>query len=89
MQDFNLKKYLSENKLTTNSRIMDEVVSNTSKAFKWFWGTDAKEIAKKVQALSDKDLKTLADTDWSGSGGPQKIQMQFLNRELKKRGLTV
>jgi hypothetical protein len=88
MNDFDLKKYLTENKLTANSKVMDEVISNTSKTFKWFWGTDAKEIAKKVQALSDKDLKTLADTDYSESGGPQKIQLQFLKRELKKRGLT-
>lgn len=66
---------------------INEVTSNTPKAFKWFWGTDAKEIAKRIQALSDKDLKTLADTDWSKSGGPQKVQKQFLDREIKKRGL--
>ena len=71
-----------------NRGMIAEVASNTPKAFKWFWGTDAKEIAKRVQALSDKELKTLADTDWEKAGGPQKIQKQFLDRELKKRGLV-
>lgn len=82
-----LQSLANQDKYQASIEGMDEVTSNTPKAFKWFWGTDAKEIAKRIQALSDKDLKTLADTDWSKSGGPQKIQKQFLDREIKKRGL--
>jgi HPt (histidine-containing phosphotransfer) domain-containing protein len=67
---------------------LNEVASNTSKAFKWFWGTDAKEIAKRVQALSDKELKNLKDATQGATGGPQKIQKSFLDREIKKRGLN-
>lgn len=66
---------------------LDEVTSNTSKAFSWFWGTDAKDIAKRIQKMSDKDLKTLASTNWKDSGGPAKIQKSFLDREIKKRNL--
>lgn len=82
-----LQSLANQDKYQASIEGMDEVTSNTPKAFKWFWGTDAKEIAKRIQALSDKDLKTLVDTDWSKSGGPQKIQKQFLDREIKKRGL--
>lgn len=82
-----LQSLANQDKYQASIEGMDEVTSNTPKAFKWFWGTDAKEIAKRIQALSDKDLKTLANTDWSKSGGPQKIQKQFLDREIKKRGL--
>jgi hypothetical protein len=82
-----LQSLANQDKYQASIEGMDEVTSNTPKAFKWFWGTDAKEIAKRIQALSDKDLKTLANTDWSKSGGPQKIQKQFLDKEIKKRGL--
>lgn len=70
-----------------NKKEVNEVTSNTSKAFKWFWGTDAKEIVKRVQALSDKELESLKDATQGATGGPQKIQKQFLDREFKKRGL--
>ena len=70
-----------------NKKEVNEVTSNTSKAFKWFWGTDAKEIVKRVQALSDKELENLKDATQGATGGPQKIQKQFLDREFKKRGL--
>jgi hypothetical protein len=70
-----------------NKKDVNEVTSNTSKAFKWFWGTDAKEIVKRVQALSDKELEILKDATQGATGGPQKVQKQFLDREFKKRGL--
>lgn len=46
-----------------------------------------KRYLKKVQALSDKDLENLKDATQGATGGPQKIQKQFLDIELKKREL--
>ena len=82
-----LKTALEKESPKKTKKDISEVTSNTSKAFKQFWGTDAKEILKNVQALSDKDLKSLKDATQGATGGPQKIQKQFLDRELKKRGL--
>jgi len=81
------KSDLKKDKKTEDKEDLDEVTSNTSKAFSWFWGTDAKEIAKKIQNMSDKDLKNLASISWKDAGGPAKIQKQFLDREIKKRNL--
>jgi hypothetical protein len=72
-----------------NRGMIQEVTSNTSKAFNWFWGTDAKKIAKNVQDLPDNELLSLAKGDWGKSGGPAQIQKQYIDREIKKRGLVV
>ena len=67
--------------------INEEITANTSKLFKSFYETDAKDIIKRVKELSDSDLKLLYKEDYSKSGGPQKIQMRTIEKEMKRRKL--
>jgi hypothetical protein len=51
MEDFNLKKFLVENKLTTNSKILQEAITKDSPLFK--------KLVAKVQEISDE-----SGNDW-------------------------
>jgi len=51
MEDFNLKKFLVENKLTTNSKILKEEITKDSPSFK--------KLVAKVQQISDE-----SGNDW-------------------------
>jgi hypothetical protein len=46
MEDFNLKKFLVENKLTTNSKMINEEITKDSPLFK--------NLVVKVQQISDE-----------------------------------
>jgi len=51
MEDFNLKKFLVENKLTTNSKLLQEEITKDSPLFK--------KLVAKVQQISDE-----SGNDW-------------------------
>ena len=96
--NFDLKKYLTENKLTSNSKLNEsndvkEIKANTSKLFNWFWEfSPAKDIAKRVSELNDEDLLSLYDEaeDLKRNGrlnNPRQIQLALLKKEINRRGL--
>jgi len=96
--NFDLKKYLTENKLTSNSKLNEsndvkEIKANTSKLFNWFWdASPAKDIARRVSNLNDEDLLSLYDEadDLKRNGrlnNPRQIQLALLKKEIDRRGL--
>jgi hypothetical protein len=96
--NFDLKKYLTENKLTSNSKLNEssdvkEIKANTSKLFNWFWdASPAKDIARRVSDLNDEDLLSLYDEaeDLKRNGrlnNPRQIQLALLKKEINRRGL--
>jgi hypothetical protein len=96
--NFNLRKFLAENKLTSNSKSnksndLKEITANTSKLFNWFWdASPAKDIARRVSNLNDEDLLSLYDEseDLKRNGrlnNPRQIQLALLKKEIDRRGL--
>jgi hypothetical protein len=71
-----------------------EITANTSKLFNWFWdASPAKDIAKRVSQLNDKDLLSLYDAaeDLKRNGrlrNPRQIQLALLKKEIDRRGLS-
>lgn len=96
--NFDLRKYLTENKLTSNSMLsessdLEEIKANTSKLFNWFWEpSSAKDIARRISDLDDEGLLSLYDEaeDLKRNGrlrNPRQIQLALLKKEIDRRGL--
>ena len=66
MENFNLKKFLVENKLTTNSKMLNEEITKDSPSFK--------KLVAKVQQISDE-----SGNDWDALKTYLKGRYAFFN----------
>jgi hypothetical protein len=83
MENFDLKKYLSENKLTSNSKILAEAESKILS--QEFGGTDDVTFLRVVWKMSIEDLEklleeTLSDLKWTKNLGAKGKIMGIFNR---------
>jgi hypothetical protein len=89
-----LKKEIDRRGLSESVNDVKEITANTSKLFNWFWdASPAKDIAKRVSQLNDKDLLSLYDAaeDLKRNGrlrNPRQIQLALLKKEIDRRGLS-
>jgi hypothetical protein len=91
MDNFDLKKYLTENKLTKNSSLNE--ASTTDKFLrKLFWDPDRtpQELADQIKNLSDEALLKWAKGSPSFLGNtPLAFQQKLVKIEMDKRGLSL
>ena len=69
---------------------IDEELNEQSlgdKFFKLWFGKSKEDIVRGVKKLSDKDLISLAKSDWSNTGGAAKVQGDAISAEMKRRNL--
>jgi hypothetical protein len=87
MDNFNLKKYLAENRLTTNSKILAE--SGPKIMSQEFGGIDDSSFLKVIWNLHIDDLKnllqeTMSDIKWIKNIGTKgKIMRAFDRRQIQ------
>ena len=72
---------------------LNEVKSNTSKLFNWFWGEheSAKEIQRRIREYSDDVLLSLFKNKPSNitPKSPSSVQQELLRKEINRRGLNI
>lgn len=91
MENFDLKKYLSENKLTSNSRKIDEGFDIKSVLRKLGWAGETwtpQELASQIKKLDDSTLIAWSRGNKGIPNTPLAFQMKIVNTEMEKRGLT-
>lgn len=91
MDNFDLKKYLVENKLTVNSKL-DEASTTDKVLRKLFWNPDRtpQELADQIKKLSDDALIAWAKGDKAMiPNTPLAFQQRLVKIEMDKRGLSL
>ena len=72
---------------------LNEIKSNTSKIFNWFWGEheSAKEIQRRIREYSDDVLLRLFKNKPSNitPKSPASVQQELLRKEINRRGLNI
>jgi len=75
------------------NQTLNEIKSNTSKMFNWFWGKheSAKETQHRIRDYSDNVLLSLFKNKPSNitPKSPSSIQQELLRKEINRRGLNI
>ena len=90
MNNFDLKKYLSENKLTSNSKILAEEFNIKSILRKLGWAGETwtpQELASQIKKLDDSTLVAWSKGNKGIPNTPLAFQMKIVKAEMGKRGL--
>ena len=82
--NFNLKKFLTENKLTTNARALEEVAEGTGASWKDLWDALQAALAKESDAEADNALKVIAKAAASKVGAHVKGKLEKYNDSLNE-----